>query len=69
MSLIIDENHIDKRGVIPFTCLIAADAWHSLEQLELQNLDITHVTKFCEFLNRHRETVNDLTLRATHHSF
>lgn len=48
---------------VPFLSVIGEHRWGSLGQIELDGVDIQHATDFCEFLNRHSNTITTITLR------
>ncbi len=48
---------------VPFLSVIGEHKWGSLGQIELDGVDIQHATDFCEFLNRHSNTITTITLR------
>lgn len=53
------------RRRVPLVSVIGKHTWSSLEQIELDGIDISHATELCEFLIRHRNTIITITLRNT----
>lgn len=52
-----------RRREVPFVSVIGKHTWNSLEQIELDGIDISHATELCKFLTRHRSTISTITLR------
>lgn len=51
------------RQEVLFVSVIGKHTWNSLNEIELDGIDIPHATELCDFLHRHRETMTTITLR------
>ena len=51
------------RGRVSWASVIGKHTWSSLEQIEMDGIDILHATQLCGFLSRHRNSMTSITIR------